>query len=410
MVSEVTKDESASLDKEGSDIPVVLNFVVSTPGNREGAVRAGLLLGEHLKSEVDVDVVKMAGNYDDELSDELNVEFSTVRTYRGIRNLCNRIFDSSQNYANTLLWCDIDPPRPITEYDIIHIHNSVPLLGMIQIAVKAWLHNVPYCITTHGISKVPDLPEQMDMSWPVRVGFRFGYLRPYYQVLEHATHLFALSNQDAESLQTLFPEQAVSVTPNGVKPNSTGSSNNSSSLADLPISTRFILFVGKIRESKGIADILTAYRNLKSDIPLVVVGPAQNDTLVEELENTNGVQYLGYVDKETLDSLYNNAEIFVFPTRSDVFPLVTLEAMAAGTPVIATNIGGIPEQITDEVGVIVPPEDPIALSNKIDELLNKSDERQEMGQQAIERVKEEFSWNSIANQVATQYQEIMGGN
>jgi glycosyltransferase involved in cell wall biosynthesis len=406
MVSKITEDDPPLTDKEGSDIPVVLNFVVSTPENREGAVRAGLLLGEHLKSQVDVDVVKMEGTYDDELAEALNVEFSTVRPHRGVRNFCNRIFDSSQNYANTFLWFDFDPPRSITEYDIIHIHNSVPLLGMIQIAVKARFHNVPYCVTTHGISKIPDLPEQMEMSWPVRKGFQLGYLHPYYRVLKYATHLFALSNQDAESLRTLFPGQSISVVSNGVQSNPTGSSNNSSSLVN-SIPPRYLLFVGKIRRSKGVADILTAYKNIKSDISLVVVGPPQNDILVEELEATDNVHYVGYVDKETLNSLYNNADLFVFPTRSDVFPLVTLEAMAAATPVVATNIGGIPEQITDDVGVIIPPEDPIMLSNTIEDLLNSPQVRKEMGQQAVKRVEKEFSWNSVADQVASQYREII---
>jgi glycogen(starch) synthase len=165
--------------------------------------------------------------------------------------------------------------------------------------------------------------------------------------------------------------------------------------------------VGKVRESKGTADLLTAYKKLKSDIPLVVVGPPQNNVLVEELETTNGVQYLGYVEKSILNSLYRDAALFIFPTRSDVFPLVTLEAMAAATPVVATNIGGIPEQITEEVGAIVPPEDPTVLANTIVKLLNNPEKRRTMGQQALEKVRAEFSWNTISHQVATQYQEII---
>jgi len=400
MASEVIRNRQSSIDKT---VPTVLNFVVSTPDNREGAVRAGLLLGQHLKSIVNVDIVKMAGDYDEELKNELDVEFNTVQTRTWFRNICDRIVNSPKNYANTFLWFDLETPRPLSEYDVIHIHNSVPLLGMIQIAVKARRRGVPYCITTHGISKIPELPDQMSMSLPACLAFRSGYLKPYFTILRYADHLFALSEQDAELIQKWFPEQSVSVTPNGVQPNSSKDAFS----VDLPVSDRFILFVGKIRESKGVTDLLNAYENLDLSIPLVVAGPPQNNSLVRKLEETDRVHYLGYVEKEQLNSLYHTAEIFVFPTRSDVFPLVTLEAMASGTPVITTNVGGLSEQITDSVGIRVPAESPFQLAKAMETLLTKPKLRQKLSQNAKERVSNEFSWSAVAADVAAKYKEII---
>jgi glycosyltransferase involved in cell wall biosynthesis len=400
MNSPSIEDRQSSINRT---MPAILNFIVSTPQNREGAVRAGLLLGQHLKSIVDVDIVKMAGDYDEELKDELDVEFNTVQTRTWFRDLCNRLVDSPKNYANTFLWSDLETPRPLSEYDLIHIHNSVPLLGMSQIAVKARRCGTPYCITTHGISKVPELPDQMSMSPPARLAFRIGYLKPYFKILQCADHLFALSERDAEFIQKLFPEQSVSVTPNGVQPNSSKDSFS----VEIPVSNRYILFVGKIRESKGVPDLLSAYQNLDGDIQLVIAGPPQNNSLVRRLEETDGVEYLGYVEKDKLDCLYRNAELFVFPTRSDVFPLVTLEAMASGAPVITTNVGGLAEQITDNVGVRVPPESPSQLAKAIEDLLKEPTRRQNLSQNAKERVNNEFSWSAVANDVANKYEEIL---
>jgi glycosyltransferase involved in cell wall biosynthesis len=389
--------------------PKVLKVVISTPENREGAVRAGLLLGEYLKSYVDIDVVKMAGNYDDALADELETEFCTIETRTWMRDVCNLFFGSSKNYANTVMWCNFEPPLPISEYDIIHIHNSVPLLAMIQIAVTARAQGIPYCVTTHGISKVPELPDQMGMSWPIKQAFKFGYLRPYYWVLKNATHLFALSNQDAELMYELFPDQSVSVTPNGVK-RAGDPKSPAPKESGITVPETYMLFVGKIRESKGVSDLLEAYRAIETDIELLIAGPEQNHVLVEELKGTDGVNYLGYVEKETLDELYMQTDLFVFPTRSDVFPLVTLEAMAAGTPIISTKVGGLPEQISDDVGILVPPESPQQLADALSELLTHPERLAELGEHSIQRVQNEFSWDSIATDVADKYTELMANN
>ncbi|MFB6225141.1 MAG: glycosyltransferase family 4 protein, partial [Candidatus Paceibacteria bacterium] len=335
--------------------------------------------------------------------DELDTEFSTVQTHTWFRDLCNRFVKSPKNYTNTFLWSELETPRPLSEYDLVHIHNSVPLLGMVQIAVKARLCDIPYCITTHGISKVPELPDQLNMSSPIRLAFKIGYLNPYFKVLENAAHLFALSDHDLDLLQRLFPKQSVSVTPNGVRPKPSEISLS----ADLPVSSEYMLYVGKIRESKGIADLLNAYKQIDYDIPLIVAGPPQNTSLVGKLEEINNIYYLGYVEKELLEYLYNNAELFVFPTRSDVFPLVTLEALASGTPVITTKVGGLPEQITEDVGMLVPPRSPSQLAEAINTLLAEPNRRQNLSQNAVGRAREEYSWDTVASTVASKYEEVL---
>ncbi len=85
------------------------------------------------------------------------------------------------------------------------------------------------------------------------------------------------------------------------------------------------------------------------------------------------------------------ADLYVHPSRADTFPSGVLEALACGTPVVASRVGGIPEQLTDETGVLVEPGEPAALAAAIDALLDDPDRRTRMGQAAAADARARFS-------------------
>ncbi|WP_256546765.1 glycosyltransferase family 4 protein [Halobellus inordinatus] len=388
----------------------VLNVVISTPENREGAVRAGLKLGDHLDGFIDVDTVKMKGKYDELLLDELQVEgaFYTTPSRTVLRDIGNWVIGSDENYENTLIWTELSTPRPLSEYDLVHFHNAVPLGGLLAATMRCRLAGVPYVITAHGISKIPELPQSMNMSRIQKLAFKYLFLKPYMYTLRHSSHLIALSNHDREMLKELFPTQSVSVIPNGVSiPDDTVEQppiTNEIS-PDIPV----LLFVGKIISSKGIDDLLTAYQKIEKESIMLVVGPLIDDEYESRLNNFDDgdLRYLGYTNQESLEWLYKRADIFTFPTRSDVFPLVTLEAMAAGTPIISTRVGGIPEQISNRTGVLVPPEEPEELAINIEALIEDSARREKMGLAARQRVEEEYSWEGVAHKTVALYMQIL---
>jgi len=392
----------------GGESLQVLNVVIATPEARGGAIRAGLLLGDHLTTYVDVDTVKMRGDHDELLSRELNLQnrFSATPSRTVFRDLANLALDTSENYENTMIWTELRTPRSLQTYDLVHIHNSVPLWGLLIVVLRCRQAGVPYVMTTHGISKVPQLPRNMYMSRFQQIIFEYAYLKPYKYVLQHACHLIALSETDEERIRGYFPSQSVSVIPNGVLLDS-GETDQSESKPRIPEGQSMILFVGKIMESKGISDLLDAYHRLETDCTLLAVGPPENERLVERMESTDfvDIRYLGYVDRQDLHTLYHDADLFVFPTRSDVFPLVTLEAMASGTPVVSTTVGGIPEQITESTGRLVPPESPDRIAAAIDKLLSDDRELERMGEAAARRVTDEFSWDSVAMKTAEVYEK-----
>lgn len=387
----------------------VLNVVVSSPDKRGGAIRAGLQLGDHLKSYADVDTVKMAGKYDELLAEELGLTggFETTPSRTLLRNIGRAIVGSAGNYENTVVWTELSTPRPLGEYDVAHFHNAVPLWGLLSAAIRCRLASVPYVMTTHGISKIPDLPESMEMSGAQQFVFNLAFLRPYRWVLGNAEALFALSESDEQRLNEMLPTVPTTVVPNGVRLNLDKPGTDLLNF-DLPSNRPLLFFVGKLITSKGIGDLLDAYEQLETECTLIVAGPPETEKYVERLEefDQENVRYLGYADQDVLEAFYRRADLFVFPTRSDVFPLVTLESLAAGTPVVSTTVGGIPEQITNETGILVPPERPDEIAGAVDELLNDDQRRASMSEAAIERAKTEYSWDGVARKTVNVYERI----
>ena len=94
-------------------------------------------------------------------------------------------------------------------------------------------------------------------------------------------------------------------------------------------------------------------------------------------------------------SLISGSEVFIISSRKEPFGLVALEAMAAGSPVVASNVGGIPEILQDGCGILVPPDDEKALADAIEKLLTNEDFRRSLVMRGSERVKE-FSWDRAA--------------
>ena len=414
MVAETTPPHAAVDDggpsADRSERLRVLNVVIATPKDRAGAVRAGLALGDALRPYADVDTVKMRGDHDEELAAELNDEMRAIPSRTVLRDVGQRLFDTAGNYENTLIWTRLSPPRPLETYDVVHIHNTVPLLGMVGVAARCKVAGVPYCVTTHGIGSIPELPESMAMGRVQRFVFRQCYLRPYLAVLEHAAHRFALSERDRAILDERFDPESTSVVPNGVHPNPPSSDAAATVESELGVSpTRpLVLFVGTLQRSKGVEDLLTAYERLETDCTLVVVGPAKDPSLVEQIEAHDGdVRYLGYTGAPLLPALYQRADVFAFPTHSDTFPLVVLEAMAAATPVVTTTVGGIPEQVTDGSGILVPPRDPERVAAGVDRLLTDDDLRATRGRRALAVVRERFSWDAVAERTARTYRDVL---
>jgi glycosyltransferase involved in cell wall biosynthesis len=177
----------------------------------------------------------------------------------------------------------------------------------------------------------------------------------------------------------------------------------------------YILAVSTVLPHKNYELLLRGYAQLPMEIrhrfELIIAGRQPSDRyfehlqeLASELDIRENVRFLGEVSDETLLTLYARAEVFVLPSKLETFGLTLIEAMASGTPVIATDSTCIPE-ITDEAALLVDPSDPFELARTIEKLLSDKEYRNGLIEAGTERISK-FSWNETAKQTRTVLEEV----
>jgi len=177
---------------------------------------------------------------------------------------------------------------------------------------------------------------------------------------------------------------------------------------------RFILFLGTIEPRKNIINLIKAFAKLQTCEPAnlkLVIGGAKGwfyeDVFarVEELGLRDEVLFPGYIPASELPLWYNAAELFVYPSLYEGFGLPPLEAMACGTPVVATNTSSLPE-VVGKAGMLVDPLAVEELAEAMRRVLNDETLWQEMRGQGLRRA-QGFSWTKTAQETVQVYQRAM---
>jgi glycosyltransferase involved in cell wall biosynthesis len=146
----------------------------------------------------------------------------------------------------------------------------------------------------------------------------------------------------------------------------------------------------------------------EGDAALVLVGPSDTESLDRRItEMGSGVTDLGYVERDKLERLFAACDVFAFPTRSDVFPLVILEALSHGAPVITTRVGAIPEFIDEDVGRLVDREAPNQIVSAMNTLLEDKNKRQSMAEVGRQMIRDQFSWDAVAAETFDMYKQVL---
>jgi len=176
---------------------------------------------------------------------------------------------------------------------------------------------------------------------------------------------------------------------------------------------RFILYVGTLEPRKNLDTLLRAYAQLprKQGIKLVLVGAQGWQTapmlqLIERLNLRDDVLLPGFVPNNELPLWHASAEVFAYPSVYEGFGLPLLEAMACGTPVIASNITSLPEAVGD-AGLLVSPLDTAAWSAALSSLLEDHDRRATLTARGLARARG-FSWENTARQTVASYYHALG--
>ena len=168
-----------------------------------------------------------------------------------------------------------------------------------------------------------------------------------------------------------------------------------------------------IKGADYLLQALKMLRNGASQPHLTIVGriapESRNMRIVRELGLEDMVTFTGRIDDDELVTLYASSEVAVVPSLYEGFGFPAAEAMACGTPVVASLAGALPEVVgeNNEAGISVPPADSKALAEAINELLANEVLRKEMGEAGIKRVKEHFNWKRAAEDTVKVYEELL---
>lgn len=276
------------------------------------------------------------------------------------------------------------------------IHANWTLSGAAALAGQA-LHHRPIILTVQGSDIVRAAPLPV-FNWITRL------------VLHRCDYVLALSNSLAEKVIALgSPRAKVRVIPNGV--------DLDHFTPPKPDNWRkpLILFVGALSPIKGVTYLISAMPGILRVFPeasliIVGVGPQLTElqTLVCQLGIQSNVWFLGSQSPTQVREWMRQARVFVLPSIEEGLGVVLLEALACGTPCVGSRVGGIPDVIVPEVGLLTPAGDPSALADAILQILNLSkDDWASLSLAARRRAEDRFDWRIIAGQLIDVYHQVL---
>jgi len=294
--------------------------------------------------------------------------------------------------------------------DIIHTHSY----GYFQNHagwIRERFQSTPWVITPH-----------FHPSWSMWGGSKRKTLREFYDTvigkgtLEAADLITCVSKHERDMLvsEIGLKEDNIKIIYNGINWADWSSVPNKEVFRKQypTVSEKFVLFAGRLATNKGLSDLISAMQLIdKKSVDLVITGADMG--LGKQLEKEASdkgvtVHRLGHIDDETYRSVLSAAEMLVLPSEYEAFGIVLLEAAAAKTAVIGTNVGGIPEAMSPgNNGLIVEYNDVNNLAKSIAILLEDEKMSKEMGNSGREWAKN-FSWESIVKEIEHEYKLIIG--
>ena len=310
------------------------------------------------------------------------------------------------------------------QYDLIHSHYWMSGVAAAELK-KSWHIPIIHMYHTLGLMKNRIARSETEKEGQYRVSGE-------KEALQAADRIVAATQAERAQLQFLYhaANRKIAIIPPGVDtahfypipP------DEAKEVVGIPKGDCLILFVGRIEPLKGIEVLLRALAHQRNNNhisvcpqSLAIIGgdPSSQDmnaemsrlqTLCDELGIGDMVVFLGKRSQSSLPYYYSAAEVMVVPSHYESFGMVALEAMACGTPVVASQVGGLAFLIEDGVtGYVVPDDDPVALSDRLESLMSQSELRSQMSANGIAHA-HKYAWERIAAKMLALYQEVLAMN
>lgn len=399
----------------------VIGAVVTPAATQtSGGVNAGLQLSRALAGFRAYELLVMSGE-DGEEYEANGLKIGRYKCRNSMPALVRRCvpgyMTNTFDYSPGLVK-DILTKRP----PVVHIHNPHPALALWKIAQVCLRNKIPYVISSHGFNESAN-PRTWVGTNPLKL-WLYEQLsgRPFRKAVRYADAVFFTSPPEFAVADKLgIPPGKRYIVTNGYdnffreKPRQDDIEAIRQRFSLAGCGDPVFFFLGNHVANKGIDVLLEACHRLKASCKVVVGGAVKSKTSHAELlakhryaEIKNFVLFTDHLSRAELRALYYAADAFVFPSRSDTLPLVILDAMVAGLPVIATDVGGISFQVDDSTGRLISAGSPDALAAAMDELAISSGLRKALGKAGQARCVSRFCWNNSAQIASAIYDQIVG--
>lgn len=290
------------------------------------------------------------------------------------------------------------------QIDIIHSHL---LYANILSSVAARLARIPVVCTLH--------------STHAEKGWRLRLLKSVedFCLQNFASRILAVGQKVAAAHVGRYRQRSVDVIPNGIpEPEEVPTQTRErlrNELAGGDNSNLIIITVGRFEPSKGYQDMVEAFKllrekNKKSRLLMVGSGSLHDSIRmqVETLDLKQSVILAG--ERHDIPQLLASSDIFASSSHREGLPLSLLEAMMAELPIVATSVGDIPNVVTEEMGIVVPPRQPEKLAAALEKLMTSPQRRREMGKAARDRAMHEYSLDVWIKRHVNLYNDVLRSN
>jgi D-inositol-3-phosphate glycosyltransferase len=304
-------------------------------------------------------------------------------------------------------------------YELIHAHFFMSALVASQIKQ---ILGIPYTVTFHALGYIRQIHQGVNDKFPVE---RIAIEK---DVARQADSIIAECPQDRDDLIRYYnvPDDKITIIPCGFSEEEFYPIEKQEARKKLNLEPdeAILLQLGRMVPRKGVDNVVKAVGKLKANgkkVKLVIVGGecdepdatrnpelARLQAIAQDHGVLDAVHFAGRKGRDQLKYYYSAADLFITTPWYEPFGITPLEAMACGTPVIGANVGGIKYSVVDgETGALVTPEQPGELAFKITELLADQGRLQQLGQNALNRVRRYFTWSQVAEKVNKLYGAIL---
>ncbi len=305
-------------------------------------------------------------------------------------------------------------------YDLVHANFWMS--GWVAIQIKRTL-NIPFVITFHALGLVRRVYQGEDDGFP---DVRFEIEE---RIAAEADRIIAECPQDEEDLIKLYNADpaSISIVPCGFDSKELWPVDKRAArkMLSLPEDQPVVLQLGRMVPRKGVANVIRAVALLRSRhgiaARLVVVGgetgrpgspPSTEMERLRSVAKEKGVEdlvsFVGQKSRDQIRYYYSAADVFVSTPWYEPFGITPVEAMACGTPVIGSNVGGIKFTVVDgKTGYLVQPKDPAMLAERLAKLLSSPALLEQFGKLGIRRVNRHFTWKKVVRAIVEIYDEIL---